>query len=318
MDNVPHYDYSAAGVIIDGIFGDEVEANNVKLTHHINKHVEDKVTIDRLTAELDTMTLANRSLEARVASLESYAPSVPPGKRLRSSSHDEAGPSNGESDRSVQEITDFLNRFHAADSTLPELLDVDTLPYEAPAPDIPQQAFVAEVLHQAPTPEVPYQVPTPDIPQQAFVAEIPYQPPAAEILQQAPQLLFLADATLDEHRRVAMGPGHNIRFRQLTKIKGRGSNSEENALRWAFKSCIKDSFRNIVPFKGSVENMQNLEHLADCIRTAYTKYWTSLNVPMCSQLDGVRDSWNVYGDLRQVIAYDVMAILLRDLGGMGL
>jgi hypothetical protein len=275
MDDVPYYDYSAAGVIIDGAFGDDVETD-VKLAHHINKHVEDKAIIDRLTAELDTMTLAIRSLEARVASLESYAPSVSPGKRLRSSSHDEAGPSD--SVYTDQELTDVMIAT-CGDSKLPELLDVDALPYQAPAPEIPQQA--------------------------------------------PPSLHFIPDDTLDAFRSKAMGPDHKVRFGQLTAVytgngsKG-GNTSGNNALHYAFVSCVKEAYRGLIPFKGSVENMTYLLQLSKRLKTEYTAYWTSRNVEMCCQIDGRRDGWNVYPHLRDVIAFDVIATLLRDADDRGL
>jgi hypothetical protein len=59
MDDVPYYDYSA-GVTLSTVL--EMMSTDVKLAHHINKHEEDKATIDRLTL-VDTMTLANRSLD---------------------------------------------------------------------------------------------------------------------------------------------------------------------------------------------------------------------------------------------------------------
>jgi hypothetical protein len=74
MDDVPYLDYSAVGVTIDGA-GDDV--TDVKLAHHINKHVKirpSSIVAHRRIRHHDTRHQISRgsSRESRVR----YAPSV--------------------------------------------------------------------------------------------------------------------------------------------------------------------------------------------------------------------------------------------------
>jgi hypothetical protein len=77
------------------------------------------------------------------------------------------------------------------------------------------------------------------------------------------------DATLDEHRRVAIT--QHLFPTIDEKLKEEGSNLKKNALRWLSNLASKHSSGALIIFKGSVENMTYLYSYRS-LKTEYTAY----------------------------------------------